>query len=195
MRYFMTIPEAAQLVLQASTMGHGGEIFVLDMGEPVRIVDLARNLIGLSGFTADEDIKIVFTGLRPGEKLHEELIIRGEGIKPTTHAKIRVLDGGNVSFAQVRRWLDELSNMVEAKDVHGLITTLKAIIPEYTASPEVEALCELDRHDRSWRYQRHHAALSATEIAKRAKARSGAGYGVSTASLHQPNIPQLPRAQ
>jgi FlaA1/EpsC-like NDP-sugar epimerase len=156
MRYFMTIPEAAQLVLQASTMGRGGEIFILDMGEPVKIVDFARNLIRLSGFTPDKDMTIAFTGLRPGEKLHEELIISGEGIKPTTHPKIRVLDGGNVSFAQVRRWLDELSNMVEAKDVHGLITTLKAIIPEYTISPEIEMLCQLDRHDRSWRYQRRH---------------------------------------
>jgi len=126
------------------------------MGEPVKIVDFARNLIRLSGFTPDKDMTIAFTGLRPGEKLHEELIISGEGIKPTTHPKIRVLDGGNVSFGQVRRWLDELSNMVEAKDVHGLITTLKAIIPEYTISPEIEMLCQLDRHDRSWRYQRRH---------------------------------------
>ena len=95
-RYFMTIPEAAQLVLQASTMGQGREIFILKMGEPVRIVDLARNLIRLSGFEPDTDIKITFTGLRPGEKLFEELLLEQEGIMPTSHEKLYVLDGGYV---------------------------------------------------------------------------------------------------
>jgi FlaA1/EpsC-like NDP-sugar epimerase len=152
MRYFMTIPEAAQLVLQASTIRQGGEIFVLDMGAPVKIVELARNLIRLSGLRPDEDVQIVYTGLRPGEKLHEELILNGEAFKPTTHNKIRVLDGGQHSFAEVQRWLDELSRMVEARDVHGLITALKTIVPEYRASSEVQALCDVHRHDHSWRY-------------------------------------------
>ena len=87
-RYFMTITEAVQLVLQAGSMGFGGEVFLLDMGEPLRIVDLARNLIELSGFRPDEDIEIVFTGLRPGEKLHEELYYRSEEWGATTHEKI-----------------------------------------------------------------------------------------------------------
>ena len=84
----MTIPEAAQLVLQAGAMGRGGEIFVLDMGEPVKIVDLARDMIRLSGLEPGEDIEIVFTGLRPGEKLFEELFIPGETYQRTRHAKI-----------------------------------------------------------------------------------------------------------
>ncbi len=92
-RYFMTIPEAVQLVLQASSMGKGGEIFVLDMGEPVRILDLVRNLIRLSGLEPDRDIKIDFVGLRPGEKMFEELKLEGEDIKPTAHEKIRLLTG------------------------------------------------------------------------------------------------------
>ncbi len=127
-RYFMSIPEAAQLVLQAASMGKSGEIFVLDMGEPVRIVDLARQLIRLSGF-AEDDIKIVFTGLRPGEKLYEELLADAERTMPTRHPKLRIarsvaapqpglaqevlgwLDGGNHRGAEVRaqlaRWVPE----------------------------------------------------------------------------------------
>ena len=120
-RYFMTIPEAVQLVLQASSMGEGGEIFVLDMGKPVRILDLVRNLIRLSGLEPDRDIKIDFVGLRPGEKLFEELKLEGEDIRPTVHEKIRVLTGRKMTFEQVSGWLDELSVLVAAKNVHGLV--------------------------------------------------------------------------
>ena len=138
-RYFMTIPEAAQLVLQASTMGQGGEIFVLDMGQPVKIVDLAKNLIRLSGLEPDRDIPVVFTGLRPGEKLYEELRLDGEGMKSTPHHKIHVLDGGKVSFIQVQTWVDELVALVERKDVAGLVKKLQRIVPEYTPSKEILA--------------------------------------------------------
>jgi FlaA1/EpsC-like NDP-sugar epimerase len=94
-RYFMTIPEAVQLVLQAGALGHRGEVFVLDMGEPVRIVDLARDLIRLSGLEPDQDIEIRFTGMRPGERLHEEVLIRGESVAPTMHPKVlRATNGG-----------------------------------------------------------------------------------------------------
>jgi len=89
-RYFMTIPEATQLVLQAATMGNGGEIFLLDMGKPVRITDLAEELIRLSGFQPHDDIEITYTGLRPGEKLYEELLLAGEGILNTSHEKIHI---------------------------------------------------------------------------------------------------------
>jgi FlaA1/EpsC-like NDP-sugar epimerase len=160
MRYFMTIPEAAQLVLQASTMSQGGEILVLDMGEPVNIVELARNLIRLSGLVPDKDVKIVFTGLRPGEKMHEELRLEGEGLKPTAHSKIRILDGGEHGFGDVQAWLDELSRMVEARDVNGLVATLKTVVPEYKVSSEVQALCAIYRHDHSWRHHRTHLRLA-----------------------------------
>jgi len=146
-RYFMTIPEAVQLVLQAATMGQGGEIFILDMGEPVRILDLAKNLIRLSGLDTERDIKIEFTGLRPGEKLFEELVLEGENIRSTKHEKIRVLHGNEVTFEQVGAWLHELSALVDSKNVHGIISRLRQIVPEYSPSPEVLALCELDRHD------------------------------------------------
>ncbi len=141
-RYFMTIPEAAQLVLEASTLGQGGEIFVLDMGQPVKIVDLARNLIRLSGLEPDRDIPVVFTGLRPGEKLYEELRLDGEGMKSTPHHKIHVLDGGKVSFVQVQTWVDELIELVDRKDVAGLVNKLRCIVPEYTPSKEILAQAE-----------------------------------------------------
>ncbi len=142
-RYFMTIPEASQLVLQASTMGQGGEIFVLDMGKPVKIVDLAKNLIRLSGLEPDRDIPVIFTGLRPGEKMYEELMLDGEGMKATPHHKIHVLDGGKISFAQVQNWVDELGELVEKKDVGGLVAKLQEIVPEYTPSKEILEKAEL----------------------------------------------------
>lgn len=146
-RYFMTTAEAVQLVLQASTMGKGGEIFVLNMGEPVNIVSLARRVILLSGLEPDKDIKIVFTGLRPGEKLTEELMLDSEGIKPTFHEKIYVLEGGDPDFEQVRRWLEELSELVDRRNVHGFISKLVDIVPEYEPSDEIIAQSEVDRYD------------------------------------------------
>jgi FlaA1/EpsC-like NDP-sugar epimerase len=143
----MTIPEAVQLVLQASTMGKGGEIFVLEMGESVRIQDLAYNLIRLSGLQPETEINLVYTGLRPGEKLSEELSLAAEDTKPTSHDKIRVLDGGFRDFQRVRNWVDELSALVMAKNMDGLISKLKAIVPEYHPSEEVLAQCDVDRHD------------------------------------------------
>ena len=157
-RYFMTIPEAVQLVLQASSMGKGGEIFVLDMGEPVKIVDLAVRMIRLSGYEPDRDIKIVFTGLRPGEKLFEELRLDDEGIKPTFHEKIWMLEGTKVDFQDVRNWLEHLSGLVEARNVHGLISMLVSIVPEYSPSEELLSLAEVDRHDLAlaYRWERKH---------------------------------------
>jgi FlaA1/EpsC-like NDP-sugar epimerase len=146
-RYFMTIPEAVQLVLQASTMGKGGEIFVLDMGEPVRIQDLAINLIRLSGLQPGIDVNLVFTGLRPGEKLYEELCLAAEDTKPTSHEKIRVFDGGFRDFRQVRSWIDELSALVMAKNIGGLVSKLQDIVPEYRPSEELLGQCDVDRHD------------------------------------------------
>ena len=162
-RYFMTIPEAVQLVLQASSMGQGGEVFVLDMGEPVRILDLVRNLIRLSGLEPDRDIKIEFVGLRPGEKLFEELKLEGEDIGPTAHHKIRVLTGSKMTFEQVSGWLDELSVLVEAKNVHGLVTKLVAIVPEYWPSPEIMSLGAIDRHDQALIYRQARATLASTQ--------------------------------
>ncbi len=159
-RYFMTIPEAVQLVLQADSMGRGGEIFVLDMGEPVKIVDLATNLVRLSGLEPERDIKFVYTGLRPGEKLFEELRLEGEGIKPTPHPKIRVLDGGQVDLQQLRVWLDELSMLVEVKNMYELMKTLRTIVPEYTPSEELLAKSEVDRHDVLLGYARQRTGLS-----------------------------------
>lgn len=165
-RYFMTIPEAVQLVLQASTMGKGGEIFVLDMGSPVKIVDLAKNLIRLSGLDPERDVPIIYTGLRPGEKLFEELRLDGEDIMPTSHPKIRVLDGGSVDFAQVKRWLDDLSVLVGAKSVSGLVRKLKEIVPEYAPSSELLSVSEVDRHDFFAEYRRAQVEILHTTTAQ-----------------------------
>jgi len=130
-RYFMTIPEAAQLILQAGAMGEGGEIFILDMGSPVKIFDLALDLIRLSGFEPDEDIEIKFVGLRPGEKLYEELITEGEGISPTSHEKITVLRKAPCDLSWLKTKIDELTVLAEKQDAMGIKKKLNEIVPEY----------------------------------------------------------------
>ncbi len=133
-RYFMTIPEASQLVLQASTMGKGGEIFVLDMGMPVKIVDLARNLILLSGLQPDKDITIEFTGLRPGEKLYEELNSLEEGTLSTPHEKIKIFAAGGLPSSGMESYLEVLRDICARRDLSGLVLTLKELIPDYNPS-------------------------------------------------------------
>ncbi|KAB0665278.1 polysaccharide biosynthesis protein [Oryzomonas japonica] len=130
-RYFMTIPEASQLVLQAGSLGTGSEILVLDMGDPVRIIDLAEELIHLSGLTPYEDIDIVFTGLRPGEKLFEELLLDGEGIMPTSHDKIKVLAPVQIALEPVVEQLEALYAAARSNDVIALMEGLRLLIPEF----------------------------------------------------------------
>jgi FlaA1/EpsC-like NDP-sugar epimerase len=130
-RYFMTIPEACKLILQAGAMGEGGEIFILDMGTPIKIVDMARDLIRRSGFKPDVDIEIQFTGLRPGEKLYEELITEDEGVVRTPHEKIFVLKGPPCDVKWLNRKIDELVKLAHEQDVPGIKAKLKEIIPEY----------------------------------------------------------------
>jgi FlaA1/EpsC-like NDP-sugar epimerase len=132
-RYFMSIPEAAQLVLQAGLMGQGGEIFVLEMGEPVRIVDLAKDLIRLSGFTEDE-IKIEFTGLRPGEKLFEELLADSEHTLPTHHPKLRIAQARQADAAWLAQLLEWVSATVMADDT--VRASLTHWVPEYNPSAQ-----------------------------------------------------------
>jgi FlaA1/EpsC-like NDP-sugar epimerase len=129
-RYFMTIPEAAQLVLQAGALGQRGEIFVLDMGQPVRILDLARDLITLSGLRPDVDIPIVFTGLRPGEKLYEELSIRGENMVPTRHPKIAVWKSRLAPASHIQHMIDDLEPLQHSTSRPAVLTSLQSFIPE-----------------------------------------------------------------
>jgi FlaA1/EpsC-like NDP-sugar epimerase len=131
-RYFMTIPEAAQLVLQAGAMGKGGEVFLLDMGDPVRIVDLAFDLITLSGLRPNEDIDIRFTGMRPGEKLFEELSIAGEDVSPTQHPKIGIMLKRPEDFKRVCERIDVLAAMADTATADQLRAELAATVPEYT---------------------------------------------------------------
>jgi FlaA1/EpsC-like NDP-sugar epimerase len=130
-RYFMTIPEACQLILQAGAMGEGGEIFILDMGIPVRIADMAKDLIRLSGFEPDVDIKIEFVGLRPGEKLFEELITSGEGIVPTSHEKIMVLRGKSCDQERLNAVIDELTKLAQEQNGAGIRAKLQEIVEDY----------------------------------------------------------------
>jgi len=131
-RYFMTIPEAVQLVLQAAVLGQGGEIFVLDMGEPVKIVDLAKDLIELSGLKVGEDIDIVFTGMRPGEKLFEELFIAGEHYERTTHEKIFIAANASAFVPDDLEFVNRL--LIEAarnEDTQAILEHLCRLIPEF----------------------------------------------------------------
>ena len=131
-RYFMSIPEAVQLVMTAGTMGQGGEIFLLDMGSPIKIMDLAHKLIRQSGLTPEKDIEIKYTGLRPGEKLHEELYWKGEGIIPTNNKKITVLRPNGFNkvflFTQIAR-LEKIKSENNRKE---LMEILKSLVPEFT---------------------------------------------------------------
>jgi len=130
-RFFMTIPEACQLILQAGAMGSGGEIFLLEMGTSIKINDMARDLIRLSGFEPDVDIAIEYIGLRPGEKLFEELITEGEGVVPTSHEKIMVLKGIECNLELLNGKIDELAKMAEDQDVEKIKAKLQEILPEY----------------------------------------------------------------
>jgi FlaA1/EpsC-like NDP-sugar epimerase len=133
-RFFMTIPEACQLVLQASAIGENGQICVLQMGEPVRIVDLATNLIRLSGFQVDDQIKIEFTGIRPGEKLYEEINLLTEDTVPTEHEKVRIFVGNQSSPEEVGRFLASLREICEERDLGNLVIALREFILDYSPS-------------------------------------------------------------
>ena len=130
-RYFMTIPEAVQLVLQAGAMAKGGEIFVLDMGEPVKIVDLARTLIQLSGLEPDKDIKIEFTGLRPGEKLFEEINLSEEEVSKTENNKIFVLKQGQQNYIKISYQLGVLKRQINSTDIQEALKTVSEMVPTY----------------------------------------------------------------
>jgi FlaA1/EpsC-like NDP-sugar epimerase len=130
-RYFMTIPEAVGLVLQSATQGEGGEIFVLDMGKPVKIVDLARQLIELSGLKPEEDIAIEFVGLRPGEKLFEELNHHAENLTPTNHPKILRFVCEPRPLDEVRAQLQRLADKLHEVEPNQLKLMLKEAVPEY----------------------------------------------------------------
>ena len=130
-RYFMTIPEAVQLVIQAGAMARGGEIFVLDMGEPVKIVELAETMIRLSGFEPGEDIEIVYTGLRPGEKLSEELFAGTEKVDATRHERIFVARPETVNPGKLDRFLNMISNPAWIPDERELVNALRSVVPEF----------------------------------------------------------------
>jgi FlaA1/EpsC-like NDP-sugar epimerase len=137
-RYFMTIPEASQLVLQAGAMGKGGEIFLLDMGEPVKIIQLAKDLITLSGLRPDEDIEIQYSGIRPGEKLFEELSITGEDVARTPHPKIGIIKKRPEDFNQVCAGIRHMVSIMDTASAEEIRSALRGIVPEYTPSvPEV----------------------------------------------------------
>ena len=136
-RYFMSISEAVQLVLQASTIGEGGEVFVLDMGEPVKIIDLAVNMVRLAGLTPGEDIEIRVTGLRPGEKLYEELQLDQEDMLPTEHEKIMRFRAHAPDGCYIGGWLERMKNLLPAADPAALKDHLLLLVPEYQGTRQV----------------------------------------------------------
>ena len=133
-RYFMTIPEACQLVLEAAAMGNGGEIYVFDMGEPIKIFNLATNMIVLSGLRYPEDIDIKITGLRPGEKIYEELLADGENTKKTYHEKIMIAKSRRVDIESVERNINKLSNINTLAQPLEIVSAIKSLIPEYISN-------------------------------------------------------------
>ena len=130
-RYFMTIPEACRLVLEAGTMGKGGEIFIFDMGEPVKIADLAKRMIELSGLQVDKDIEIKYTGLRPGEKLYEELLSNKENTKETPHEKIRVAAVREYAYKDVVEHIDLLAELSLHVHILPMVREMKSFVPEF----------------------------------------------------------------
>jgi FlaA1/EpsC-like NDP-sugar epimerase len=142
-RYFMTIHEAASLILQAGSIGRGGEIFVLDMGEPVRIRDLAEKLIQLSGLRPYQDIQIVYTGLRPGEKMHEELFYTREELQGTTHPKLLLANSVPAALADMQMDLGMLYDAVNKGEPDRAKGLLCSLVPEFTPQVQITAQPQL----------------------------------------------------
>jgi FlaA1/EpsC-like NDP-sugar epimerase len=130
-RYFMTIPEACQLVLEAGAMGNGGEIYIFDMGKPVKIIDLARKMIKLAGFIPDKDIKIKIVGLRPGEKLYEELLNDTSKTIPTHHNKIMIAEEIQDEYEALHSEIKELIGIANCYDSDAIVAKMKKIVPEF----------------------------------------------------------------
>jgi FlaA1/EpsC-like NDP-sugar epimerase len=130
-RYFMTIPEACQLVLEAGSMGNGGEIYIFDMGKPVKIIDLARKMIKLAGYIPDRDIKIKIVGLRPGEKLYEELLNDTSKTLPTYHDKIMIAQEIQDEFSDLHLSIEELIGIAAFFDNDDIVAKMKKIVPEF----------------------------------------------------------------
>ena len=144
-RYFMTIPEACRLVLEASVNGENGEIYIFDMGDPVKIDDLARNMIRLAGLEPDKDIQIIYTGLRPGEKLYEELLAQEEITKPTTHPKIRVALARQYEFREVSKEINELVALAERIDTLQVVKKMKELVPEFKSMNSIYTQLDHDK--------------------------------------------------
>ena len=136
-RYFMTIPEASQLVLEAGAIGKGGEIMIFDMGESVKIADLAKKMIRLSGLELGKDIQIQFSGLRPGEKLYEELLNNNENTLPTHHEKIMVAKVREYEYNEIKQHIDELIQLFNTQNNMAIVAKMKAIVPEYESNNSV----------------------------------------------------------
>lgn len=130
-RYFMTIPEACRLVMEAATMSNGNQIFVFDMGKPVKIADLARKMIELAGLKEGEDINIEYTGLRPGEKLYEELLANSENTEPTSHDRIRIAKVREYSYKEAAQAVDELAKLSKAVNIPEMVQLMKKVVPEF----------------------------------------------------------------
>lgn len=145
-RYFMTIQEACSLVLEAATMGDGGEIFLFDMGQPVKIYDLAYRMIRLAGLRPGEDIKIVETGLRPGEKLYEELLNDKERTLPTGNKKIMIAKVRKYNFDEVSRHIDRLITLADNGEIHDMVKTMKEIVPEFISNNSVFQSIDTELH-------------------------------------------------
>lgn len=140
-RFFMTIPEACQLVLEAGAMGKGGEIFIFDMGQSIRIIDLARKMVMLSGLTLGKDIQIIFTGLRPGEKIYEELLADKETTLPTHHDKILIAKVREYNHQEITKQIISLTEMFRSQNNEAIVMKIKEIVPEYlSANSEYEKL-------------------------------------------------------
>ncbi|WP_367180245.1 polysaccharide biosynthesis protein [uncultured Winogradskyella sp.] len=144
-RYFMTIPEACQLVLEAAAMGNGGEIFVFDMGEPIKIFNLATNMIILSGLRYPEDIDIKITGLRPGEKIYEELLADGENTKKTYHDKIMIAKSRNVDIISVENQINNLTDVDTLTQPLEIVCSIKKLIPEYISNNSTYEVLDLKK--------------------------------------------------
>ncbi|HWA32473.1 MAG TPA: polysaccharide biosynthesis protein, partial [Cyclobacteriaceae bacterium] len=133
-RFFMTIPEACQLVLEAGTMGQGGEIFIFDMGKSIKILDLAKKMIRLSGLEPDRDIEVHFTGLREGEKLFEELLSNRENTIPTHHEKILIAKVSEYSYQDINKYVELFVDLVNDRNELKMVALMKELVPEYKSN-------------------------------------------------------------